>query len=59
MAKTLDEWVSINAPDLKADLEENVELFCDEMTQDDKESFVRMNLVMVRQWAQKKGIDVD
>lgn len=56
MTKTIDEWVEDNAPRLKTNLEANIKVFCEEMSQEEKETLLRLHLIMVRDWAQDKGV---
>lgn len=51
MTETLDEWADRAAAFLRGNLAANIENYCPDMDQDEKEAFLRMNLIMVRQWA--------
>lgn len=49
-SETLDQWVDRNCLFLKDNLAANIDVYCPDLTEDDKEQFLRLNLMMVRQW---------
>lgn len=49
--ETLDQWADRCAPFLRQNLAVNIDTYCLDLTEDDKEQFLRMNLIMIRQWA--------
>jgi hypothetical protein len=53
VSKTLDEWVEDYCPDLEKNLKVNIEVYCEGMDQKEKDDFLRMNLIMVREWAEE------
>lgn len=54
MTKTLDEWVYSNVDTtlLMENLMANIEVYCPDLPQDEKEALLRLNLIMVRQFTE-------
>ena len=55
MTLTLDEWVEKNAKHLKENLEANLNALTD-LSKEEKKHLLRMNLIMLRDWAMDWGI---
>ncbi len=49
---TLDEWVERSAGFLAQNLKANIDVYCPSMSEEDKEDFLRMNMIMVRQFSE-------
>lgn len=59
MSKTLDEFVESYGAikHLKKNLKTNIDVFCENWDEGDKETFLRMNLIMVRECLQDFGVE--
>ena len=58
MSKTLDEFVDSNdaISFLKENLQQNMEVYCPDMEEEEQEEFMRMNLIMIRQCLNSFGV---
>lgn len=53
MGESLDAWVDREAADLRENMQVNIETLLEgyDVSEEDKESLLRFQLMMVRQWA--------
>lgn len=58
MSKSLDEFVESNpsVKFMKDNLKVNMEVYCPDLTEEDQEQFMRMNLIMIRQCLNDFGV---
>lgn len=51
---TTDDWRDKHMPDLKVDLETHFKVFGDSLTEEEKETLLRLCVISIRQWAEEK-----